>query len=54
MVGHLIHGEATDWIERARIIPEVGETRTLVLNMVSTYDGFGGSEALLVKSDQGL
>jgi hypothetical protein len=28
LVGHLIHGEATDWIPRARIILEEGETRT--------------------------
>jgi hypothetical protein len=28
VVGHLIHGERTDWIPRARIILEQGETRT--------------------------
>jgi hypothetical protein len=27
VVGHLIHGEATDWIPRARIILEEGEMR---------------------------
>ncbi len=27
IVGHLIHGEETDWIPRARIILEQGETR---------------------------
>ncbi|NOT63893.1 MAG: DinB family protein [Acidobacteria bacterium] len=27
VVGHLIHGEETDWIPRARIILEAGETR---------------------------
>lgn len=27
VVGHLIHGEATDWIPRARIILAAGETR---------------------------
>lgn len=27
IVGHLIHGEETDWIPRARIILEFGETR---------------------------
>lgn len=27
VVGHLIHGECTDWIPRARIILEYGETR---------------------------
>jgi hypothetical protein len=28
VVGHLIHGEETDWIPRARIILEYGESRT--------------------------
>jgi DinB superfamily len=28
IVGHLIHGERTDWITRARMILEFGETRT--------------------------
>jgi len=28
VVGHLIHGEKTDWIPRARIILEHGESRT--------------------------
>ena len=27
VVGHLIHGEETDWIPRARIILEEGEAR---------------------------
>jgi hypothetical protein len=27
IVGHLIHGERTDWIPRARVILEFGETR---------------------------
>jgi DinB superfamily len=27
VVGHLIHGERTDWIPRARVILEFGETR---------------------------
>lgn len=30
IVGHLIHGEETDWIPRARIILEQGENRTFV------------------------
>ena len=30
VVGHLIHGEETDWIPRARIIVEQGENRTFV------------------------
>lgn len=28
VVGHLIHGEVTDWVPRARIILEQGENRT--------------------------
>jgi DinB superfamily len=28
VVGHLIHGERTDWMQRARIILQFGETRT--------------------------
>lgn len=28
IVGHLIHGERTDWIPRARMILQFGETRT--------------------------
>jgi len=27
VIGHLIHGERTDWVPRARIIHEAGETR---------------------------
>lgn len=34
-VGHLIHGERTDWIPRARIILEQGENRTF-----EPYDRF--------------
>jgi len=30
IIGHLIHGEETDWIPRARIILEQGEDRTFV------------------------
>jgi hypothetical protein len=30
VVGHLIHGEETDWIPRARIILEQGENRTFI------------------------
>ena len=30
VVGHLIHGEETDWIPRARIVLEQGENRTFV------------------------
>src|SRR3984893_5717439 len=28
VVGHLIHGERTDWMPRARVILQFGETRT--------------------------
>lgn len=34
-LGHLIHGERTDWIPRARIIIEQGENRTF-----ASYDRF--------------
>ena len=30
VIGHLIHGEETDWIPRARIILDQGENRTFV------------------------
>jgi hypothetical protein len=30
IVGHLIHGERTDWMPRAKMILEFGETRTFV------------------------
>jgi DinB superfamily len=30
ILGHLIHGEETDWIPRARIILEQGENRTFI------------------------
>lgn len=30
VVGHLIHGESTDWMPRARMILECGETKTFV------------------------
>ncbi len=30
VIGHLIHGDQTDWIPRARIILEQGENRTFV------------------------
>jgi len=35
VVGHLIHGERTDWMPRARIILEQGESRTF-----DTFDRF--------------
>lgn len=36
VVGHLVHGERTDWIPRARIILEHGEQRTF-----DRFDRFG-------------
>ena len=28
VVGHLVHGERTDWMQRARLVLQFGETRT--------------------------
>ena len=42
VVGHLVHGERTDWIPRARIILEVGESQT--------FDSFD-REAMFVESE---
>src|ERR1700741_982251 len=36
IVGHLIHGERTDWIPRAKIVLQFGETRTF-----ETFDRWG-------------
>jgi len=36
VVGHLIHGERTDWMPRTRMVLEFGETRTFV-----PFDRFG-------------
>jgi hypothetical protein len=43
VVGHLIHGERTDWIPRARMLLEFGETRTF-----EPFDRLG-----LVRESQG-
>ncbi|HMV47290.1 MAG TPA: DinB family protein [Blastocatellia bacterium] len=45
VVGHLIHGEETDWIPRARIILEAGETRTF-----DVFDRFAQFERSAGKS----
>ena len=45
IVGHLIHGERTDWIERARIILEEGEARPF-----EPFDRFAQFEASKGKS----
>src|SRR5216117_2527602 len=45
VVGHLIHGEKTDWIIRARIILEQGEARPF-----DRYDRFAQSRESAGKS----
>lgn len=45
VVGHLIYGEETDWIPRARIILEAGETRTF-----EPFDRFAQEEKSVGKS----
>jgi hypothetical protein len=45
VLGHLIHGERTDWIPRARIILDYGETRTF-----ETFDRYAQFEASKGKS----
>ena len=50
IVGHLLHGEETDWIERTRIILEHGETRPFdSFNreaMFEKYQGFSLDQLL--------
>lgn len=41
VVGHLIHGEKTDWIPRARLILEHGESRAF-----EPFDRFGFRDAI--------
>jgi hypothetical protein len=41
VVGHLIHGEKTDWVPRIRLILEAGESRPFV-----PFDRFGFREAI--------
>lgn len=42
VVGHLIHGEETDWIPRARIILEEGEARPFTpYDRLAQFDRFG-------------
>ena len=45
VIGHLVHGERTDWIPRARIIVESGEARTF-----TPYDRFAQFEESKGKS----
>jgi DinB superfamily len=45
VVGHLIHGERTDWMPRARMILESGETKTFV-----PFDRFAQSQESTGKS----
>jgi hypothetical protein len=45
VVGHLIHGERTDWMPRARMVLEFGETRTFV-----PFDRWGHVQEIRGKS----
>lgn len=45
IVGHLIHGEETDWIPRVRMILETGETRVF-----DRFDRFAQQEKSIGKS----
>jgi hypothetical protein len=45
IVGHLIHGERTDWMPRARMILQFGETRTF-----EPFDRWGHARASQGKS----
>jgi uncharacterized damage-inducible protein DinB len=49
IVGHLIHGERTDWVPRMRIILESGETRPFV-----PFDRVGFQEAIRGRSIRAL
>lgn len=49
VVGHLIHGEETDWIPRARIVLEYGETRPF-----EPFDRFAQLESSVGKSIEQL
>ena len=49
VVGHLIHGEKTDWVPRAKMILEFGNTKTFV-----RYDRFAQYEESNGKSLQQL
>jgi hypothetical protein len=43
IVGHLLHGEEADWIERARIILEQGEKRPFdAVNRTAMFEQFQG------------
>jgi len=45
VVGHLIHGERTDWIPRARIILEQGDYRTFVpFDRLAQFDASEGKD----------
>ena len=49
VMGHLIHGELTDWIPRARIILEHGESRAF-----DTFDRFAQFEESKGKTLDGM
>lgn len=43
IVGHLLHGDETDWLERARIILEQGERRTFgSFNRTAMFEKYAG------------
>ena len=45
VLGHLIHGEVTDWMPRVRVILEHGDTRAF-----EPFDRFGFRESIAGKS----
>ncbi len=49
VVGHLIHGEKTDWIPRVRVILEDGETRRF-----EPFDRFGFQDSISGKTIEEL
>jgi hypothetical protein len=52
IVGHLIHGERTDWIPRARIILEQGDDRTFVpFDRLAQFDTSKGKDLDLLLAE---
>jgi hypothetical protein len=52
VVGHLIHGEETDWIPRVKIVLEQGESRTFdKFNREAQFDG-SAQQSLAQRLDQ--
>jgi hypothetical protein len=48
VIGHLIHGERTDWVQRARIIVQQGEARPF--DKFDRFAQFAGSEGRTLAS----